>query len=100
MSTQSEKDKQPGKQKIDIKNTAIKFALDQTLGAMFNTVLFIAGIGALKGMDANRVIELIKKVWSMKTTQFYKRCLFLTIFDRIHGHYTSQERSYGLQSPW
>ena len=99
MSTQSEKDNPPGKQKIDIKNTAIKFALDQTLGAMFNTVLFIAGIGALKGMDANRVIESIKRVWSMKTTQIYKRCLFLTIFDRIHGHYISQEQSYGLQSP-
>jgi protein Mpv17 len=34
---------------LDIKNTAIKFALDQTLGAAVNTLLFIAGIDLLRG---------------------------------------------------
>ena len=73
MSTQSEKDKSSGKRKIDFKNTVIKFALDQTLGATFNTIFFIAGIGALKGMGTKRIIESIKKVWSIKLVQIYKR---------------------------
>lgn len=34
---------------LNLKNTAIKFALDQTVGATFNTVLFIAGVALLRG---------------------------------------------------
>ncbi|KAK3069881.1 hypothetical protein LTR53_011443 [Teratosphaeriaceae sp. CCFEE 6253] len=37
--------------KLNITNTLIKFALDQTLGAAANTVLFIAGIALLRGQD-------------------------------------------------
>jgi protein Mpv17 len=78
ISTQSEKNKSSGKRKIDIKNTVIKFALDQTLGATFNTVLFIAGIGALKGMGTNGIIQSIKRVWSIKPVQIFER-----LFDDI-----------------
>ena len=37
------------KKTLNLRNTAIKFALDQTIGAAANTVLFIAGIALLRG---------------------------------------------------
>lgn len=42
---------QQGKKKLDKGNTAVKVVLDQTLGAIFNSYLFIVGIGVLKGKD-------------------------------------------------
>lgn len=50
------------KKKLNIKNTAIKFSLDQTLGAVFNTVLFIAGIGALRGEGLGKIISSVRSV--------------------------------------
>lgn len=41
-----------GQQRLDKLNTARKFFLDQTLGAVINTVLFIAAMGAFKGKDS------------------------------------------------
>ena len=38
-------------------NTAVKFSLDQTLGAVVNSLLFIAGIGTLKGKDRVTVLR-------------------------------------------
>ncbi|KAF2097972.1 hypothetical protein NA57DRAFT_76771 [Rhizodiscina lignyota] len=45
---------------INVRNTAIKFALDQTIGATFNTVLFVAGISALKGMGWDEIVHALK----------------------------------------
>ena len=92
------KDNSTSKRKIDVKNTVIKFVLDQTLGATFNTVLFIAGIGALKGMGTNKIVESIKKVWIIKLTNTNPFKTFWITFNRIRGHYTLQERNYGLRS--
>ena len=36
-------------------NTAVKFILDQTVGAIVNGYLFIAGIGVLKGKDTSTI---------------------------------------------
>ncbi|KAK4964339.1 hypothetical protein LTR66_012340 [Elasticomyces elasticus] len=47
--------------KLNVANTAVKFALDQTLGAAFNTVLFIAGIGALRGHSFDAVKGAVLK---------------------------------------
>ncbi|KAK3714321.1 hypothetical protein LTR37_007907 [Vermiconidia calcicola] len=45
-----EKNQQPKTEKsLNHRNTAIKFALDQTIGATINTILFIAGIDFLRG---------------------------------------------------
>lgn len=44
-----------GKKKFNVRNTAIKFTLDQTLGAVVNTLLFIAGIGALQGKGGEEI---------------------------------------------
>lgn len=50
-------------QSLNKRNTAIKFALDQTLGALFNTVLFLAGMPLLRG---ERDLSLI---WAAVRTQ-------------------------------
>ena len=46
-----------GKTALNKQNTAIKFALDQSLGAVVNTLLFIAGIGAIKGKDSATIMN-------------------------------------------
>lgn len=53
-------------QRLSIKNTAIKFTLDQTIGAAVNTVLFIAGIGLIKGQPlASIEKEVREEFWPM-----------------------------------
>ena len=47
--------------RLNVRNTAIKFALDQTIGAVVNTVLFIAGMGLLKGLPFDLVMEAVKR---------------------------------------
>lgn len=44
-----------GEMGLDVPNTCKKFALDQTIGAAFNTVMFIVAIGLLKGKDLGTV---------------------------------------------
>ncbi|KAF2149612.1 hypothetical protein K461DRAFT_231127 [Myriangium duriaei CBS 260.36] len=47
-STRGTKD-ETAKGNFSYRNTAVKFLLDQTIGALFNTVLFIAGMDLLRG---------------------------------------------------
>ncbi|EME88319.1 uncharacterized protein MYCFIDRAFT_55315 [Pseudocercospora fijiensis CIRAD86] len=52
--------------KLSLKNTAIKFTLDQTLGSAINTVLFIAGIALLRGQSLDTVYTNIQQqFWPM-----------------------------------
>ncbi|KAH9827974.1 integral membrane protein, Mpv17/PMP22 family [Teratosphaeria destructans] len=52
--------------KLHLGNTAAKFALDQTLGAGVNTLLFIAGIALLRGQSWESVQEQVRgKFWPM-----------------------------------
>ncbi|KAF2772647.1 hypothetical protein EJ03DRAFT_189473 [Teratosphaeria nubilosa] len=54
------------KSKLHVANTAAKFALDQTLGAGVNTLLFIAGIALLRGQSWQAVQEQVRaKFWPM-----------------------------------
>ncbi|KAG9647114.1 MFS general substrate transporter, partial [Aureobasidium melanogenum] len=46
---------------LSIKNTAIKFALDQTLGAAVNNALFIVGIAFLKGQSVETALSALQK---------------------------------------
>lgn len=48
------------KKKLNIKNTAIKFSLDQSFGAVVNTILFIAGMGALKGDPLEKIVSSVQ----------------------------------------
>lgn len=50
------------KKKLDVGNTIKKLALDQTIGATVNTVLFTAVIGALKGLGGGDIVDAIKQV--------------------------------------
>ncbi|KAL9092831.1 MAG: hypothetical protein Q9165_004249 [Trypethelium subeluteriae] len=47
--------------KLNIRNTAYKFLLDQTVGALLNTIGFIAGLGALQGKTGEQLSAAIKK---------------------------------------
>jgi protein Mpv17 len=42
---------QKAKKQLNIRNTAAKFLLDQSIGAAFNTVTFIMGIAMLRGQS-------------------------------------------------
>lgn len=58
--TPAEQKKKTSK-KLNIKNTGIKFALDQTLGAAANTVMFIAGISMLRGQSPSQIIANVQE---------------------------------------
>ncbi|KAK4550733.1 hypothetical protein LTR36_000312 [Oleoguttula mirabilis] len=54
------------KKKLNLANTAIKFSLDQTIGAAANTVLFIAGIALLRGHTLPSIEQDVRtKFWPM-----------------------------------
>lgn len=59
-------DPQKVKKQLNIKNTAIKFCLDQSFGAAANTVLFIAGIAILRGHSFESIQQdVIERFWPM-----------------------------------
>jgi hypothetical protein len=60
-----EKQTTPAKQekgKISVRNTLVKFATDQTVGAAFNIPLFLAVIGATKGQSQQMILQNIQEV--------------------------------------
>ena len=48
--------------KLNIKNTVLKFALDQTILALINVTLFIGGVRLLQGVPLGECIEAVKEV--------------------------------------
>lgn len=46
----------------NVKNIALKFALDQVIGATLNTILFVAGMGMIKGLSWDEIVSAIKHV--------------------------------------
>jgi len=47
--------------KLHIPNTAIKFVLDQTVGAALNTLAFILAMAAFKGANWNQALQLARQ---------------------------------------
>lgn len=47
---------------LSVKNTAIKFALDQTFGAAINNALYILGIAFLQGQSADAAFSALRTV--------------------------------------
>lgn len=60
LTTDSAPDPQKAKKQLSIRNTAIKFLLDQSIGAAVNTVLFIMGISMLRGQSWQSCVEETK----------------------------------------
>lgn len=61
-----EKDKPLARRKLDVKNTAIKFLLDLTVGAVFNIFLFVACVGMFKGLSLGEIVEALQEdSWPM-----------------------------------
>lgn len=50
------------KQVRDVKNTLIKFAMDQSVGAGFNIPIFLATIAAVKGQGWEQIVETVRRV--------------------------------------
>lgn len=44
-------------QTLNKRNTALKFALDQTLGAAVNTILFLGGMALLRGQPVEEAVR-------------------------------------------
>ncbi|TKA68124.1 hypothetical protein B0A49_06741 [Cryomyces minteri] len=57
---ESSRTKPKEQKKLNVRNTATKFALDQTVGAVVNTLLFIIGIGALRGNNGSQIMAAIR----------------------------------------
>lgn len=92
--------------KLNIKNTAIKFCLDQTVGAAVNTILFIAGIALMRGHSLESIQQDIQeqfwpmifagqKLWPMVSllnftlVPFEYRTLFGSVVGLFWGIYLS-----------
>ena len=55
-----------GKRKLNVKNTATKFALDQTVGAAANTIMFLAGIALIRAHSlAYAVQQVVEGFWPL-----------------------------------
>lgn len=52
----------PVEKKLDIRNTATKFLLDQTLGAAINTALFLVVLELLRGRGLEKCMEVLRQV--------------------------------------
>ncbi|KAL2002579.1 hypothetical protein VTN02DRAFT_6476 [Thermoascus thermophilus] len=50
-----------GKPRLNVRNTVFKVVIDQTIGAAWNTVLFLTTMGILRGQDYDTVVEAIQK---------------------------------------
>lgn len=49
-------------QKLDVKNTAIKITIDQTIGAAVNTCLFLVILKVLRGGSLVECVETVYEV--------------------------------------
>ena len=59
------KSKDLSKPKLNIKNTIVKIVIDQIIGGAWNTVLFIATMGILRGMEYEAIVEQVREVSSI-----------------------------------
>lgn len=60
--TSKEKETQKQKPKLNVTNTILKIVIDQTLGAVWNTILFISTLGLLRGNDYDQIVNQIRTV--------------------------------------
>lgn len=83
MARSPEKPNPAGAKSLNVRNTITKFVLDMTLGAAVNTVLFIAVIGALKGLDGNDILEAIQRVRQIFSIYSKQRCATTLTADSV-----------------
>ncbi|KAI9722576.1 MAG: hypothetical protein M1828_004573 [Chrysothrix sp. TS-e1954] len=57
--------------RLDKKNTAIKFGLDQTFGALVNTVIFLSYMAAVNGADMQGVKQaVLERTWPLMSAGY------------------------------
>ncbi|KAL4898635.1 hypothetical protein BDV59DRAFT_167254 [Aspergillus ambiguus] len=63
----NEKEKKP-KPNLNVKNVIFKIAIDQTVGAVWNTILFISTLGLLRGHSYEAISDQVRiDFWPMVT---------------------------------
>jgi protein Mpv17 len=62
VSKEKDEGKAPKKQSLNVGNTLIKFVLDQSLGAAFNTYIFIVFMKGVNGGDLSQILDACKQV--------------------------------------
>lgn len=67
--------------RLIIRNTAAKFGLDQTVGAVVNVVAFLAGVRLLRGASLAESWFVVKEVGS------FLRILFSAASSTPHPHF-------------
>ncbi|KKY21961.1 putative integral membrane mpv17 pmp22 [Phaeomoniella chlamydospora] len=67
--------------KFSVANTAKKFAYDQTLGALLNTIAFIVGMGLLKGKTTSTIVADVQKDFWPITTNGLKLWPLVSLFN-------------------
>ena len=72
------------------KNVLIKFALDQSVGAVFNIVLFIVASSAMNGSGTANIMKAVRQV-----RHLLLRGSLCLIVRRTPSKYTSADLSYG-----
>jgi protein Mpv17 len=60
--------------KLNVGNTVAKIVIDQTLGGAWITVLFIATMGTLRGLDYEAIVEQIQSVSAFPVLYTAVRC--------------------------
>ncbi|KAJ9617254.1 hypothetical protein H2200_000975 [Cladophialophora chaetospira] len=68
---------------LSIPNTIAKFVLDQTFGAVFNTVWFIFMINLLRGQSFNHIITLVQRDFLSMIMAGYKFWPIITIMNLV-----------------
>ncbi|KAI9693364.1 MAG: hypothetical protein M1822_005360 [Bathelium mastoideum] len=59
LSVDQTRTKHPSSDRLNVRNIVCKFLLDQTVGAILNTIGFVAGMGALQGKNGQQIVQAI-----------------------------------------
>jgi hypothetical protein len=86
------------KKQLDVKNTLVKFGLDQTVGAAFNIPIFISTIGALKGLGWEAIVSNIQRVGCVLSVEDRGVSEMLTVIPRIFLIFILRVRNFGRRS--
>lgn len=85
--------------KLNIRNTIIKFLLDQTLGAAINTLLFIAGVDLLQGQSWAYIKADIATVSLLDCFPVYSTIVCFSTFSPTKANYKGDHCVPNIENP-
>ncbi|RDL33200.1 uncharacterized protein BP5553_08639 [Venustampulla echinocandica] len=69
--------------RLSVSNTAIKFLLDQSLGAGVNTMLFIVVMGMFKGLEWAQILDTLQRDFWQMILASYKVWPFVCLLNLV-----------------